>query len=162
MIFRPRIRKSLLFLTLAVCFSALVYAETQTAKSAKTGAGWGALAGLVFGGSVWDMAEGAIVGAAGGAVYGSMKAKEQQKQEQIDISKEEAEQRLRLEEERNRILATTTRQTQTTHQSGESTGGQTGESIMADRALLERAFGADNVEGLYALRDCQLLICSQN
>ena len=136
------------FLSVMLCSTSI--AQTQTAKSAKTGAGWGALAGLVFGGSVWDMAEGAVVGAAGGAVYGAVKGSEQQKQEEIEISRTESQQRIRLEQERNQILAA-----QNTQQASGSSSSENSSNLMADRSLLERAFGVDNVNGLYELRDCQ-------
>ena len=124
--------------------------QTQTARSAKKGAGWGALAGLVFGGSLWDVAGGALVGAAGGAAYGAAKGNEQQKQLQNDIAYAESEQRIRLEQERNWILADQKR----AEMAGTTTAvNQT--NWMADRDLLNRAFGNDNVDGLFALRDCQ-------
>jgi hypothetical protein len=118
--------------------------KTQTAKSAKRGAGWGALAGLVFGGSVWDVAGGAALGAAGGAVYGNMKGKEREKQIQSDIAYDESQQRIRLEQERNEILA------------AQQAAGKVDTSQWAqDRELLNRAFGKDNVDGLFELRDCK-------
>ena len=124
--------------------------QTQTGKSAKRGAGWGAMAGLVFGDSVWDVAEGAAVGAAGGAAYGAVKGNEMEKKYQNDIAYSESQQRLRLEQERNYILA---------QQKVAESRGQTqvvnSENWMTDRTLLERAFGVDNVNGLYELRDCQ-------
>jgi len=124
--------------------------QTQTAKSAKRGAGWGALAGLVFGGSLWDVAEGAMVGAAGGAAYGAIKSNEQQKKAQTDIAYAESQQRIRLEQERNYILA---------EQKRAELRGQaevaTASNWTSDRDLLNRAFGTDNVNGLFALRDCQ-------
>ena len=47
----------LILITTLLIFSVSAMGQrTQTAKSAKRGAGWGALAGLVFGGSVWDVA----------------------------------------------------------------------------------------------------------
>ena len=138
------------FLVLAVFVSACGTPQTQTGKSAKRGAGWGAMAGLVFGDSVWDVAEGAAVGAAGGAAYGAVKGNEMEKKYQNDIAYSESQQRLRLEQERNYILA---------QQKVAESRGQTqvvnSENWMTDRTLLERAFGVDNVNGLYELRDCQ-------
>ena len=61
----------ILITTLLIFAATAVAQSTQTARSAKKGAGWGALAGLVFGGSLWDVAGGAMVGAAGGAAFGS-------------------------------------------------------------------------------------------
>ena len=141
----------MVLLTILLVFAASGMAQkTQTAKSAKRGAGWGALAGLVFGGSLWDVAGGAAVGAAGGAAYGALKSNEQEKRMQTDIAYEESQQRIRLEQERNYILAEQKRaemegQTAVANQS----------NWMADRDLLNRAFGKDNVDGLFALRDCK-------
>jgi hypothetical protein len=140
----------ILFTTLLILAAPAMAQQSQTAKSAKKGAGWGALAGLVFGGSLWDVAEGAAIGAAGGAGYGALKANEQQKRNRTDIAYAESQQRIRLEQERNYILAEQKRaelegQTQVANQS----------NWMADRDLLNRAFGTDNVDGLFALRDCQ-------
>ena len=59
--------------------------KTQTAKSAKTGAIWGGLAGLVFGGNLSDAVEGAVIGGAGGAVYGSVKGNQQIKAEKNEL-----------------------------------------------------------------------------
>ena len=124
--------------------------QTQTAKSAKRGAGWGALAGLVFGDSLWDVAGGAMAGAAGGAAYGSLKENERQKKQQTEIARAEAQQRVRLEQERNYILAEQKR-AELRGQSQVATSA----NWMSDRDLLNRAFGSDNVNGLFALRDCQ-------
>jgi hypothetical protein len=115
--------------------------KTQTASSAKTGAVWGGLAGLVFGGSLSDAVEGAVIGGAGGAVYGSVKANEQVKAEKNKL----ARQQLRIEQERNYIL-----QDEITA-SKSSKGNYTPK---ADEDLLNRAFGVDNVRSLNALRDC--------
>ena len=140
----------ILITTLLIFTLPAVAQQTQTARSAKKGAGWGALAGLVFGGSLWDVAGGAMVGAAGGAAYGAAKGNEQQKQLRNDIAYAESEQRIRLEQERNYILADQKR----AEMAGTSTViDQT--NWMADRDLLNRAFGSDNVDGLFALRDCQ-------
>ena len=148
---KPRILSAriILLTTLLVFATSAMAQQTQTAKSAKRGAGWGALAGLVFGGSVWDVAEGAMVGAAGGAAYGALKTNEQQKRIQTDIAYNESQQRLRLEQERNYILAEQKR--------AELEGQQvaTKANWMEDRDLLNRAFGKDNVDGLFELRDCQ-------
>ena len=110
--------------------------RTQTAQSARKGAIWGGLAGLVFGGSLGDAVVGAAVGGAGGAAYGHAKGKERQKRHELDIQ----DQALRLEQERNYIL--------------QDQANQTREQMAEDRALLERAFGKDNVSGLYALVEC--------
>ena len=50
--------------------------RTQTAQSAKKGAIWGGLAGLVFGGGLSDVVVGAAVGGAGGAAFGHAKERE--------------------------------------------------------------------------------------
>ena len=110
--------------------------KTQTAKSAKTGAIWGGLAGLVFGGSLGDVVSGAAVGGAGGAAYGYAKGKEQQKRYELEIQ----DQAIRLEQERNYIL--------------QDQANKTRQQMAEDRALLVRAFGEDNVSGLYALVEC--------
>ena len=112
--------------------------RTQTAKSAKTGAVWGGLAGLVFGGSLSDVVEGAVVGGAGGAVYGSVKGNQQLKAENNEL----ARQQLRIEQERNYILQDA------------AAGGKTSQAPQVDEQLLMRAFGEDNVRSLTALRDC--------
>ena len=142
-------RNLILLVTLLILAAPAAAQQSQTAKSAKKGAGWGALAGLVFGGSLWDVAEGAAIGAAGGAGYGALKSNEQQKRIQADIAYDESQQRLRLEQERNYILA---------EQKRAELEGQTQvatrDNWMADRDLLNRAFGEDNVNGLFALRDC--------
>ena len=115
--------------------------KTQTATSAKTGAVWGGLAGLVFGGSLSDAVGGAVVGGAAGAVYGSVKANEQLKSEKNDL----ARQQLRIEQERNYILQ---------DEIAEEKASQGHYTPVADRELLVRAFGEDNVRSLTALRDC--------
>ena len=75
---RPGFTRNLILLaTLLILAAPAAAQQSQTAKSAKKGAGWGALAGLVFGGSLWDVAEGAAIGAAGGAGYGALKSNEQ-------------------------------------------------------------------------------------
>ena len=141
----------IILLTILLVFKATGLAQpSPTATSAHPGDGWGALAGLVFGGSLWDVAEGAAIGAAGGAGYGALKSNEQQKRIRTDIAYAESQQRIRLEQERNYILAEQKRaelegQAQVANQS----------NWMADRDLLNRAFGTDNVDGLFALRDCQ-------
>ena len=104
--FSRNIPKRLILIATLLIFAATAMAQqTQTARSAKKGAGWGALAGLVFGDSLWDVAGGAALGAAGGAAYGAAKGNEQQKQLQNDIAYAESQQRIRLEQERNYILA---------------------------------------------------------
>lgn len=126
----------ILSLVLSLTVGTVQAQKTQTAKSAKTGAIWGGLAGLVFGGSLGDVVEGAVVGGAGGAVYGNVKGKEQQRRHQLEIQ----DQALRLEQERNYIL--------------QDQVNQTREQMAQDRALLVRAFGEDNVNGLTALVEC--------
>jgi hypothetical protein len=115
--------------------------KTQTASSAKTGAIWGGLAGLVFGGSLSDAVSGAVIGGAGGAVYGSVKANEQIKKEQNALSR----QQLRIEQERNYILQ---------DEIAASKASQGTYTPQGNEELLTRAFGADNVRSLKALRDC--------
>jgi outer membrane lipoprotein SlyB len=124
-------------LALAMAVGSAQAQKTQTAKSAKTGAIWGGLAGLVFGGSLGDVVAGAAVGGAGGAAYGYGKGKEQQKRYELEIQ----DQNLRLEQERNYIL--------------QDQVNQTKEQMAQDHDLLVRAFGEDNVNGLYALVDCK-------
>jgi hypothetical protein len=115
--------------------------KTQTAKSAKTGAIWGGLAGLVFGGNLSDAVEGAVIGGAGGAVYGSVKGSQQLKAEKNDL----ARQQLRIEQERNYILQ---------DEIAASKASQGTYAPQANEELLTRAFGSDNVRSLKALRDC--------
>jgi uncharacterized membrane protein len=115
--------------------------KTQTAKSAKTGAVWGGLAGLVFGGSLSDAVEGAVIGGATGAVYGSVKGNQQLKAERNEL----ARQQLRIEQERNYILQ---------DEIAASKASQGNYTPEADEQLLIRAFGEDNVRSLTALRDC--------
>ena len=120
-----------------VLFAGSVEAQkTQTAQSAKKGAIWGGLAGLVFGGSLSDVVAGAAVGGAGGAAFGYAKGNEQQKRYQLEVQ----DQALRLEQERNYIL--------------QDQAHQTRQQMAEDRSLLVRAFGEDNVNGLYALIEC--------
>jgi hypothetical protein len=145
-----RTKAFIVALSLPLCVANVAAQDTQTARSAKKGAGWGALAGLVFGRSLWDVAGGAMVGAAGGAAYGSLKENERQKQMQTDIAFAESQQRVRLEQERNYILA----QQKSAELQGQ-TPVATRTNWMEDRSLLNRAFGEDNVNGLFALRDCQ-------
>jgi outer membrane lipoprotein SlyB len=135
MINRRTIVTFILAITMAV--GSVQAQKTQTAKSATKGAIWGGLAGLVFGGSLGDAVAGAAVGGAGGAVYGHAKGKEQQKRYELEIQ----DQALRLEQERNYIL--------------QDQVDQTKEQMSQDHALLVRAFGEDNVNGLYALVDCK-------
>ncbi len=124
-------------LALALAAGTAQAQKTQTAQSAKKGAIWGGLAGLVFGGSLGDVVAGAAVGGAGGAAYGHVKGKEQQKRYELEIQ----DQALRLEQERNYIL--------------QDQVNQTKEQMAQDHALLVRAFGEDNVNGLYALIECK-------
>ena len=115
--------------------------KTQTAKSAKTGAVWGGLAGLVFGGSLSDAVEGAVVGGATGAVYGSVKANEQVKRETNELGR----QQVRIEQERNYILQ---------DEIAASKADPGNYHPAADDDLLRRAFGSDNVNSLNSLRNC--------
>ena len=131
----------ILSLVLALVAGTVHAQKTQTAQSAKKGAIWGGLAGLVFGGSLSDAVEGAVIGGAGGAVYGSVKANEQLKAEKNDL----ARQQLRIEQERNYIL-----QDEITA----SKSSQGNYAPQADEQLLIRAFGEDNVRSLTALRNC--------
>jgi hypothetical protein len=139
----------ILIVSLLIFTASSMAQQSQTTRSAKKGAGWGALAGLVFGGSLWSAAEGAVVGAAGGAAYGALKNNEEQKRIQTDIAFAESQQRIRLEQERNYILAD---QKQAEMEGRREVANQN--NWMADRELLNRAFGNDNVDGLFALRDC--------
>jgi hypothetical protein len=125
-----------LILALTLIVGSAEAQKTQTAQSAKKGAIWGGLAGLVFGGRISDVVAGAVVGGAGGAAYGHVKGKEQQNRRELEIQ----DQSLRLEQERNYALQNKVYQSR--------------EKMTEDRALLERAFGKDNVSGLYALVKC--------
>jgi outer membrane lipoprotein SlyB len=127
----------ILILALTLLAGTVQAQKTQTGKSAKTGAIWGGLAGLVFGGSLGDVVEGAVVGGAGGAVYGSVKGKEQTRRHELEIK----DQALRLEQERNYIL--------------QDQVNQERQQMAQDHALLVRAFGEDNVNGLTALVECK-------
>ncbi len=115
--------------------------KTQTASSAKTGAVWGGLAGLVFGGSLSDAVEGAVIGGAGGAVYGSVKGNQQLKAEKNELTR----QQVRIEQERNYILQ---------DEIAASKASQGNYTPQGNEELLIRAFGHDNVRSLNALRDC--------
>jgi hypothetical protein len=150
---------------LSVFVCGLAAAQSQTRESAKTGAGWGALAGLVFGGRLSDVIEGAVVGGAAGAVVGTSKAQEAAAVEQTQIARageireqeraayeqeaqrramEQADYERRLNMERQQLAAHQT----TAPQPAQSSTGP-------DDALLIRAFGEDTVTGWYALRDCK-------
>ena len=139
-------------IVICVCLFSLVACatpDTQTGKSAKTGATYGALAGLVFGGDLGDVVEGAIVGGAGGAVYGSVKANEQQKAKSNEIASRESQQRMRIEQERLALEKSIANS-----QASMTSASNVKKSWTQDTALLERAFGKDSVDGLVALRDC--------
>ena len=141
-------------------------AQQQTRDSAATGAGWGALAGLVFGGELSDVVEGAVVGGVAGAVVGSAKAQDQAAVEQARIARareireqdriayeQEAQRRAmvqadyerRLQDERGRLGLARTGSAQPPAKS----------PLINDPKMLTRAFGEDTVAGLYALRDCR-------
>ena len=130
-----------IMLVLILLAGSLEAQKTQTAQSAKKGAIWGGLAGLVFGGSLGDVVAGAAVGGAGGAAFGHVKERERQKRYELDIQ----DQALRLEQERNYILQ---------DEIAEAKASQGHYTPEADRELLVRAFGEDNVRSLTALRDC--------
>jgi hypothetical protein len=152
-------------LAISACCGLMVAAcgtpKTQVGKSGKTGAATGALAGLVFGGSVSDMVAGATVGGLAGAAVGSAKAKEQERQAQTAIAEEESRRRLAMEQEAMRRAELQVQYEQRIRAerqrletaAASSTGA--GENWLSDPEMLERAFGKDSVAGLYALRDCQ-------
>jgi hypothetical protein len=150
----------------------LAVAQSQTAQSAKTGAGWGALAGLVFGGSLGDVVDGALVGGATGAVVGSSKGREQAANEQTQIAlaaeireresaaieqeaqrrameQAEYERRLDIERQEFAMQAAAAQQAMAAQQTA------TAAPTVPDDAMLIRAFGQDTVTGWYALRDCR-------
>ena len=146
--------------------------ETQVGKSAQTGAGVGALAGLVFGGSLSDVVTGAAIGGLGGAVVGSAKSAEQEDVARTEIARQEANQRAQREDERldmeRDAQARATAQAEyeqrlrvererliAEQKNGSNSGGAAQSNWLADPELLLRAFGEDNMTGLYALRDCQ-------
>jgi hypothetical protein len=164
---RIAVLMTMLFVLVAACGTP----QTQVGRSAKTGAGIGALAGLVFGGDLSDVVAGAAIGGLGGAAVGSAKSSEQQDAARTEIARQEAtanarrenerlameqdaqaraaaqveyEQRLRVE--RERLVA---------EQQSASADGAIDANWLADPEMLVRAFGEDNVTGLYALRDCQ-------
>ena len=135
--------------------------KTQVGRSGKTGAATGALAGLVFGGSVTDMVTGAAVGGLAGAAVGSAKANEEEQRARTSLAEEESRRRLAMEQEamrraelqvqyEERIRAERQRLEIATASGAASDG-----NWLSDPEMLERAFGKDNVAGLYALRDCQ-------
>jgi outer membrane lipoprotein SlyB len=124
-------------LVLSLAIGSLYAQQTQTAQSAKRGAFWGGVAGLVFGGSLGDVVAGAAVGGAGGAAYGYAKGNERQKRSQLEIQ----DQALRLEQERNYVL--------------QGQANKTRDQMAQDHDLLVRAFGEDNVNGLNALVQCK-------
>lgn len=141
--------------------------ETQVGKSAKTGASVGALAGLVFGGSLSDVAAGAAIGGLGGAAVGSVKAAEQEDAARTEIARQEAaanqrreDQRLAMEQEMQMRAAKQAEYEQRLREERAKLAAQQGSTAssddnwLSDPEMLERAFGQDSVAGLYALRDC--------
>ena len=76
--------------------------QTQVGKSGKSGATAGALAGLVFGGSLSDVVTGAAIGGLAGAAVGSAKSKEQQNVARTELAAQESRQRLAMEQEAQR------------------------------------------------------------
>ena len=145
--------------------------QTQVGRSAKTGAGVGALAGLVFGGDFEDVIAGAAIGGLGGAAVGSAKASEQQQVARTQIAQQEANERDRRERERLAMeqdaqaraeaqvqyeqRLRVERERLIAEQQSASASGTLDSNWLADPDMLVRAFGEDNVTGLYALRDCQ-------
>jgi hypothetical protein len=144
----------------------LAVAQSQTSQSAKTGAGWGALAGLVFGGSLSDVVEGAVVGGVGGAVVGSSKGREQAAREEAQIARareirererddieQETQRRAMAQAEYERRLDIERQQFATQAAVAQQTASAA--PTVPDDAMLIRAFGQDTVTGWYALRDCK-------
>jgi hypothetical protein len=141
--------------------------ETQVGKSAKTGASVGALAGLVFGNSWSDVVAGAAVGGLGGAAVGSAKSAEQEDVARTEIARQDALQRTQREDERlaweREVQARAVAQAEYEQRlrvererlQNSASSAATQSSWLADPDMLLRAFGEDNVTGLYALRDCQ-------
>jgi hypothetical protein len=141
--------------------------ETQVGKSAKTGASVGALAGLVFGNSWSDVAAGAAIGGLGGAAVGSAKSAEKEDVARTEIARQDALQRTQREDERlaseREIQARAVAQAEYEQRlrvererlQNSVSSAATQSSWLADPDMLLRAFGEDNVTGLYALRDCQ-------
>ena len=144
--------------------------ETQVGKSAKTGASVGALAGLVFGNSWSDVVAGAAVGGLGGAAVGSAKSAEHEDVARTEIARQDALQRTQREDER--LALERESQARAVAQAeyeqrlrvererliaaqNSASSAATQSSWLADPDMLLRAFGEDNVTGLYALRDCQ-------
>jgi hypothetical protein len=141
--------------------------ETQVGKSAKTGASVGALAGLVFGNSWSDVVAGAAVGGLGGAAVGSAKSAEHEDVARTEIARQDALQRTQREDER--LALERESQARAVAQAeyeqrlrvererlqNSAPSAATQSSWLADPDMLLRAFGEDNVTGLYALRDCQ-------
>ena len=147
---------------IALNLSAPAVAQGQTEETMRKGAGWGALAGLVFGGRLSDVVEGAVIGGTAGAVVGSSRAQEESARQQAEMARaqqireeerrayeREAERRAMLQAQYETRLATEGEQLavhRSTNQ--QSTAGP-------DEAMLIRAFGEDTVTGWYALRDCK-------
>ena len=149
-------------LALALALAGVAIAQSsQTQDTMKKGAGWGALAGLVFGGRLSDVVEGALIGGTAGAVVGSSRAQEEAARQQSELARArqiQEQERLAYEQEAEHRAV---RQAQ--YESRLETEGQ---QLVADRAagnpgsgpdeaLLIRAFGQDTVTGWYALRDCR-------
>ena len=166
-----RIRNAVFMTISIVLVIACGTPQTQTGRSAKTGAGVGALAGLVFGGDLSDVVAGAAIGGLGGAAVGSAKASEQQQVARTEIARQEANLRVRRENERlameqdaqARAVARVEyeerlrveRERLIAEQQKAAANGTLSSNWLSDPEMLVRAFGEDNVTGLYALRDCQ-------
>ena len=148
----------------AVTFCGIALAQSHTRASANEGAGWGALAGLVFGGKLEDVVEGAVVGGVAGAVVGSAEAQEaaarqqaqaaraQQIREQERVAYEqEAQRRAKAQAEYEHRLAMERQNLAAQQQAAQPAQSSAG----PDEEMLVRAFGQDTVTGWYALRDCK-------
>lgn len=117
--------------------------ETSTGKGAQTGAWLGGMAAYVLGGDTEDVVRASVAGGLTGAAIGGATESERQAKQSNAL----AEERVRLERERLEMDK---------QRAGVATAPASGDdNWMNDPAMLERAFGADTVKGLYALRDCK-------
>ena len=147
----------------AVSLWGLAIAQSQTEQTMRKGAGWGALAGLVFGGRLSDVVEGAVIGGTAGAVVGSSRAQEDASRQQAEMARaqqireeerrayeREAERRAMLQAQYETRLATEAEGLVAHRAASPPSQGVAG----PDEEMLVRAFGQDTVTGWYALRDC--------
>lgn len=167
-------KASIILLTIGA--TACASPDTQVGKSTQTGAALGAFAALLFGGDTEDIVESAVAGGFGGAMVGSAKSHEQQLQAANAIARQEVQQNARLEQQRIDLEKERLNQqrviqpisvVEPAQRSALSTNSkadmsietrrprQASKSLLDDQGLLERAFGKDSIDGLFALRDCQ-------